>query len=106
MSYKLGLPFLSITVHLHIPNSKEYRYTPGSVEPGTALKADTGWIIHIHMAASAPSCYGESTSKALGCFLVLVAFSKNVAFTLHPCTHTGKKKNLKALHNYGYRNQF
>lgn len=109
VSYKLGILLLSITVHLHLPNSNGERYIPGNAEPGTALKADTGWVIHIHLAASAPSYYGESTSKALGCFWYLWHFPK----MLHlPCTlahiQVKKKKNqnLKALHNYGYRNQF
>lgn len=65
---------------------------PGNVQPGTALKADTGWVIHIHLGCISPELLWKEHIKGFGLFLVLVALSKNIAFTLHPCTHTGKKK--------------
>lgn len=95
MSYKLGIPFLSITVHFHLPNSNQYRYPPGNAEPGTALKADTGWVIHIRLAASAPSCCGESTSKALGCFWYLWHFPKMLHSPRTPAHIQVKKKKKK-----------
>lgn len=110
ISYKLGIPSsaLLFVYVFQIPINMGKFQPHGNIEPGAATNADTGWVIHIHPVASVPSCYGESTSKALGCFWYLCHFQKMLHSPCTPCTHTEKKKktNLKALHNYGYRNHF